>query len=129
MPIIQIELIKGRSAEEKAAIHRAVHEAMVEAIKIPDHNHPQRIVEHEPEDFQVSPNGSGKFALITITMFPGRSDEAKRNLYQALVTRLEALGIPPADVFIVLQESELVNWGVRGGIPASEVDLGFEINA
>ena len=128
MPIIQIELIKGRSAEEKSAIHQAVHEALVEAIKIPDHNHPQRIVEHAPEDFRVAPGGSEKFALITITMFPGRSDKAKRNLYQTLVTRLGALGIPPAEVFIVLMESDLVNWGIRGGIPASEVELGFEIN-
>lgn len=128
MPIIRIEMLKGRSAQEKTAIHDAVLEALVEAIKIPDHYHPQRMVEYEPEDFRVPPDASGKFILITVTMFPGRSDDAKRNLYRGLVTRLETLGIPPADVFIVLTESNLVNWGIRGGIPASEVELGFEIN-
>lgn len=65
-------------------------------------------------------------------MFPGRSEETKRNLYQMPVRHLEARGIPPADVLIVLQESERVDWSIRGsmrgGIPAGEVDLGFEIN-
>jgi phenylpyruvate tautomerase PptA (4-oxalocrotonate tautomerase family) len=30
-------------------------------------------------------------------------------------------------VFIVLNEIPLDNWGIRGGIPASEVDLGFKV--
>jgi len=40
---------------------------------------------------------------------------------------LGALGIPPGDVFIVLQEPPMENWGIRGGRMASEVDLGFEV--
>ena len=57
----------------------------------------------------------------------GRSLEAKRALYQAIVRRLEALGTPPKDVFVVLHEPPMQNWGIRGGLPASEVDLGFEV--
>ena len=40
-------------------------------------------------------------------------------------------GRPPtahADVFVVLQEPPLDNWGIRGGQMASEVDLGFEVH-
>jgi hypothetical protein len=37
--------------------------------------------------------------------------------------KLEQLGIGPMDVFIVIYESPLENWGIRGGVPASEVDL------
>ncbi len=41
---------------------------------------------------------------------------------------LEALGIAPDDVFILLNEVALENWGIRGGVPASEADLGFKVN-
>jgi hypothetical protein len=29
---------------------------------------------------------------------------------------------------IILLEPHLENWGVRGGIPASEIDFGFKID-
>jgi len=32
------------------------------------------------------------------------------------------------DVLIVLHEPPLENWGVQGGLPAWEVDLGFELD-
>ena len=60
-------------------------------------------------------------------MFYGRSLETKKKLYQTLVKNLTELGIPKDDIFILLQEQALENWGIRGGIPASEVDLGFKV--
>jgi phenylpyruvate tautomerase PptA (4-oxalocrotonate tautomerase family) len=44
------------------------------------------------------------------------------------VKNLGALGIAPDDIFIVLNEVALENWGIRGGVPASEVELGFKVN-
>ena len=66
-------------------------------------------------------------ALVEVTMFAGRSRQAKRRLYQALVRNFGELGVAPADVFVVVQEPPLDNWGIRGGQMASEVDLGFEV--
>jgi phenylpyruvate tautomerase PptA (4-oxalocrotonate tautomerase family) len=60
-------------------------------------------------------------------MFAGRTLAAKRGLYRAVVSNLGRLGIPPSDVLIVLHEVALENWGIRGGTPASDVDLGFEV--
>jgi phenylpyruvate tautomerase PptA (4-oxalocrotonate tautomerase family) len=60
-------------------------------------------------------------------MFSGRSHATKRTLYRQLVDRLEALGVPPTDVTIVIIESPRENWGVQGGLPASEIDLGFDV--
>ena len=39
-----------------------------------------------------------------------------------------SLGIDANDITIVLHEVPLDNWGIRGGKPASEVDLGFNVN-
>jgi phenylpyruvate tautomerase PptA (4-oxalocrotonate tautomerase family) len=65
---------------------------------------------------------------VAIDCFAGRSVQAKRNLYREIVGRLSALGIPPDHVTIVLRESAVENWGVRGGQAACDVDLGFDIN-
>jgi phenylpyruvate tautomerase PptA (4-oxalocrotonate tautomerase family) len=58
----------------------------------------------------------------------GRSLEAKKRLYRGVVEALGAHGVPPNDVMIVLHEPPLENWGVQGGEPASEGDLGFDLN-
>ncbi len=60
-------------------------------------------------------------------MFAGRSPYAKKRIYREIVKGLGDLGVYPMDVFIVLYEPPKENWGIRGGIPASEVDLGFKV--
>lgn len=106
----------------------AVHSALVEALKIPDEDRTQILHEYAPGDFEISPTKTDQFTLVEITIFPGRSLEAKRHLYQAIVQNLGLLGIAPEDLLIVLHEPAMENWGVRGGIPASEVDVGFKID-
>ena len=128
MPLVRIEVRKSRKPEEKRAVCDAVHAAMKEALLIPEHDRQIRYIEHAPDDFQVPPGKTEDYTLVEITLFQGRSMDAKRNLYQAVVRNLGSLGIAPEDVFIVLIESPPKNWGVRGGVPASEVDLGFKID-
>jgi phenylpyruvate tautomerase PptA (4-oxalocrotonate tautomerase family) len=127
MPLVAIELLRGRNSSEKKAILDAVHDSLVAAFKIPDSDRVQRIVEHAREDFEFPPEHTERYTLITITCFAGRSLTAKRNLYREIVTRLERCDIPPRAVKIVLLEVPLDNWGLRGGHPASEIDLGFDI--
>jgi phenylpyruvate tautomerase PptA (4-oxalocrotonate tautomerase family) len=128
MPVVRIEILEGRTPSEKRAILDAVHDALTEALKIPSDDRLQRLTEHEAEDFDIPPDKSEKFTLVDITMFPGRSTSAKRSLYEAIVRNLGRLGIPGNDVFVVLHEPPMEDWGVRGGRPASEVDLGFQVD-
>jgi phenylpyruvate tautomerase PptA (4-oxalocrotonate tautomerase family) len=127
MPLVRLEVRQGRSATQKQALMDAAHAALVEALGIPDHDRMQRIVEHAREDFELPPGSSDDFILVEVTMFPGRSRQAKRHLYQALVRNFGELGVAPTDVFVVLHEPPTENWGIRGGQMASEVDLGFEV--
>ena len=128
MPLTRIEVRKNRPAEEAAAIMEAVYQAQREALMVPEGDRQIRYVEHKPAYFSVPPGKTENYTLVEITLFPGRSLEAKRNLYKSIVKRFGALGIAPSDIFIVLYEPPLDNWGLRGGIPASEVDLGFNLN-
>lgn len=125
MPLVEIQVLEGRSSAEKRALLDAVHAALMEALKIPDDDRLQRLVEHDSEDFEVP---SPTFTIVRVAMFPGRSATAKRDLYQAIVRNLGELGIAGNDVFIVLEEPPLENWGIRGGTPANELQLGLDLN-
>ncbi len=126
MPLVKISIIEGRTEKEKAFLTDAIHSALVDTLKIPRDDKNQRIYEYSKSNFQRPPGKTDKYTLIEIIMFPGRSKETKRKLYQSIVKNVSRLGIDPMDLFIVLQEPPMENWGIRGGIPADEVDLGFK---
>ena len=128
MPFAKIEVRKSRPENEIADMIEAVYQAQREALKVPEDDRQIRYMEHKPEHFAVPPGKTENYTLVEITLFPGRSLEAKRNLYQSIVRRFGDLGIDPADIFIMLNEPPLDNWGIRGGLPASEVDIGFKLD-
>ena len=127
MPNTLITTRSGWIADPEAVIE-AVQSALKEALRIPEWDRTLRLIEHSPSHFAV-PSGRGeKFTLVEITMFSGRSTSAKRALYQAIVRNLAGLGVPALDIKITLIETPPDNWGIRGGVPASEIDLGFKID-
>ncbi len=128
MPLVKIETRKSWSASQKKEIMEAIHSAMRKALKIPENDRDIRFHEYHPEDFQVSPEKTENYILVEISMFTGRSLQVKKDLYQGIVANLGKQGILTSDVFIVLHEVPLENWGIRGGNPASEVDLGFKVD-
>ena len=127
MPHVCIETRRGWIGERRAEVLDAVHSAVVESLKIPPDDRVLRLIEHEPANFPPPPASSEKFTVVEITMFAGRSLDAKRHLYAAIVRNLGRFGVPPNDVNVVLHEPPLENWGVRGGVPASELNLGFQL--
>ena len=128
MPLARIEVRKSWPPETAQAIIEAVFLAQREALRIPETDRQIRYIEHRPEHFHTPPGKSENYTLVEITLFAGRSPDAKRALYQAIVRNLGMIGIHPDDIFIVLLDVALENWGIRGGIPASEVDLGFKVD-
>ena len=129
MPLVHIDILHGHSVAHRRAILDGVHAALVECFKIPDHDRQQVLREHAPDNFDRPPGRSDNFTLVQILAFPGRSREAKRDLFAALVRNLQrAPGIDPLDVIIVIGEPPRDNWGIRGGQQASDLDLGFKID-
>ena len=127
MPLVKVSLLKGRSIEEKKALLDAIHAALLDAFKIPENDRTQRIFEFEPENFEIPEEKTSNYTIIEIDVFPGRSLDAKRKLYQKIVQNLSEQ-IQPNDILVILKEPSLDNWGVRGGMPASEIDLGFKLD-
>lgn len=127
MPSARIEVRKKWNRSEKDQMILALHESMVECLKIPEHDKLIRLLEHQPEDFVVPPGCTENYVLIEISMFSGRSLDAKRALYKSIVAKFAATGVSKQDMLIILHDVPMDNWGIRGGLPASEVDLGFKV--
>lgn len=129
MPSTTIEVRRGYTVEQEVQIIEAVQAALVEGFKIPPGDRCVRLVVHEPHRFIALSRleQPDRYTVVTVSAFQGRSLEAKRNLYQGIVSRLALLGIPPDHTKILLNEIPRENWGLRGGKPASEIELNFKV--
>ena len=115
MPLVRIDMIKGKSTEYKKQVLECVHTGLEEALGIPDWDRFQRIVEIPREDFETAPGKSDDFMIIELTLFPGRTKEQKGKAFEIITAKLsEKLGINPPDIFIVINEPPLENWGMAG---------------
>lgn len=128
MPLVKISILKGRSVSEKTKLLDVVHSSLVEAFKIPIHDRTQRVYEFSKVDFEIEDGRSDKYTIVEIIIFPGRSVEAKKKLYKLIFSRLKELGYQDNDATVVLHEPDLDNWGLRGGVSARDIDLGFSLN-
>lgn len=116
----------ARGSERK--VIEAVQAALVSALKIPAKDRDVVIDTYDETSRIVMTGRSQKFTRVEVTLFAGRSMEAKRALYKALAANLAELGVPETEVKTILIEVPTENWGLRGGYPASELDLGFKID-
>ena len=89
MPLVRIEIIKGKSVDYKKEMLDAVHTALMNAIQIEDWDRFQRLYEIEEEFFERSEGKTDKFTMIEITMFQGRTKEQKARIYEEIVKELQ----------------------------------------
>ncbi|PLX95329.1 MAG: tautomerase family protein [Desulfuromonas sp.] len=130
MPSALIEVRQQYSKEVETGIMEAVHAALRESFKIMPHDRNIRLLVHEPHRFACPPDREKPefYTHISIDCFAGRSLDAKRSLYRAIVNNLEPFGIPNNHVKIMSREITAENWGIRGGQAACDVELGFKVD-
>ena len=121
MPLVRIELRKGRSAQQRRAISDAVHTAMVESINVPPLDRFQLITEHEADGFVYDPSyldirRTDGLVFIQITLNAGRTVEARQALYKNIADKLGKLDVRREDIFINLVETQKENWSFGNGI-------------
>jgi phenylpyruvate tautomerase PptA (4-oxalocrotonate tautomerase family) len=116
----------ARGSERK--VIEAVQAALVSALKIPEKDRDVVIDTYDETTRIVMTGRSQRYTRVEVTLFAGRSMEAKKALYRAVVMNLAELGVPETEVKTILIEVPTENWGLRGGYPASELDLGFKID-
>jgi hypothetical protein len=89
MPNTTIETRSGWIAETPAVIN-AVQSALREALQLPEWDRTVRLIEHQPSHFACPPGKGPRYTLVEVTMFAGRSMDAKRSLYKAIVRSLHS---------------------------------------
>ncbi len=129
MPSVLVEVRKRYTQAQEVALMEAVHKALRDAFKIMPGDRNVRLLVHEPHRFACPPDREKpeSYTHISIDAFSGRSLDAKRNLYKAIVDNLEPFGIPRNHVKILLREITKENWGIRGGQAGCDVELGFKV--
>jgi phenylpyruvate tautomerase PptA (4-oxalocrotonate tautomerase family) len=126
MPIVKIEVKKGYPESFLRTLMDCVHESMVDCLKIPAKDRNIRVMEYRKELFDAKEPYE---IFIEILLFSGRTKETKSILYKTIVATLQqSLAIDPLSVFIFMNEQPMENWGVRGGMNASDISLGFKVH-
>ena len=122
MPLVRIELKRGKTADYRRALADGVYEAMREAIGIPENDRFIVIGEHDADNLSYDRHYLGiersdDLVIIQIALRKGRAVEAKQALYRAIAERLQrAPGVRPADVFVTLVENGPEDWSFGDGV-------------
>lgn len=121
MPLVRIDVRKGKDATYRQEIGRVVYEAMV-GVGVPEQDRFQIIAEHDAGNFIYDPSYLGiertdDLVIIQITWNEGRTVEQKKTLYKTIAEGLaKSPGIRTEDVFINLVEVKRENWSFGNGI-------------
>ncbi|WP_031026667.1 tautomerase family protein [Streptomyces sp. NRRL WC-3725] len=120
MPLVRIDLIRGRRPDDIRAIADATHRTLVDVLDIPERDRFQIITEHDADHVIALDAGLGferTDGLVMIQIFTqsGRSTEVKQRVYRTVAKQLEALGIAGEDVFVSFMENGPQDWSFGFG--------------
>ena len=122
MPLVRIDLKRGKSAEYRKTLGQIVYNAMIDLINVPNDDKFQIITEHDLDDLNFAESYLGNYysediVFIQITLNYGRSVELKKAFYKRIVDDIQnQLHGRPDDVIINLVEVAKENWSFGHGI-------------
>jgi phenylpyruvate tautomerase PptA (4-oxalocrotonate tautomerase family) len=129
MPLVKVNLRKGRTVEEKAAIGASIQAALVSTLKVPDADRYQLFTEFDDENFRhtnayLGMEYTSQLLIIEITFLQGRDDEIKKALLAKVNANLVSAGVVgPDDVFVMITEIGLANVSFGRGLAQRAVDV------
>ncbi|CAM4119726.1 tautomerase family protein [Helcobacillus massiliensis] len=120
MPLVNIDVLRGRSEDQLKTIIQAAHDAMVEAFDVPDRDRYVVLTQHEPFELSIQDTGLGIERTDDVVVFRytsrQRSQAGKVRLYELLTANLkERAGIEPSDVVVSIVENGDADWSFGNG--------------
>jgi len=122
MPLVRIDLRRGKSPAYRKAIGEGAYHALRETFTVPDEDRFIVVNEHDDDNFIYSATyfgieRSSDLVILQITVSNTRTIEQKKALYARIVAALaEDPGLRPQDVFINLVEVAKENWSFGNGV-------------
>ncbi len=127
MAQVKIYALKTTLDQYRDRISEAIHEAVMVALEYPPEKRFHRFFPLDENNFIFPEDRSKNYTVIEISMFDGRSVEAKKNLINCLFLNLhKSVGITSQDVEITIFENPRENWGIRG-VPGDELKLNYQV--
>lgn len=122
MPLVRIDLTRGKPAEYRRAIGDVVYAAIVDVLGAPKGDRFIVVTEHEDGQIDVTPEYLGvehtsDVVLIEIALNEGRTVPVKQDFYRAVADGLhDRVGLRREDVIVCLVEVRKENWSFGNGI-------------
>jgi 4-oxalocrotonate tautomerase len=122
MPLVRIDLRRGKSAAYKKAISDGVYQALREIFTVPENDRFMVVSDRDAADFIYEPSYLGiehspDFVMLQVTVTNTRTVEQKQALYARIVELLgKNPGIRPQDVMINLIDVGKENWSFGNGV-------------
>lgn len=114
MPLVRIDIIEGRTAEEIEMLADTVQQVMIDAFNAPVRDRYQVIHEHKPGLIRALDTGlnytrTNNVVVIQITQ-QGRSMAQKVAMYNMMSLELKKIGIAPTDLIISVVSNTKEDW-------------------
>jgi phenylpyruvate tautomerase PptA (4-oxalocrotonate tautomerase family) len=122
MPLVRVNLLKGRSSEEKDSIASSIQAALVSTLGVPDDDRYQLFNEYDGDSFRHTSGYLGltysdQLLIVEITFLEGRDDEVKKSLLAEINRNLVAAGVVRGDdVFVLITEIGRANVSFGKGL-------------
>lgn len=122
MPLVRISLLKGKPRAHIRAISEGVHQALIDAYKIPTDDRFQMIDQYDPEDIVFDPDylgihRSADVVFIHITAGNWRDTAQKKQLFAAIADNLARdPGLRPEDVQVIVSPNARDEWSFGNGL-------------
>ena len=114
MSQIKIYGLRKHLVSVREKLSDTLHTCITEAFQYPENKRAHRFFYLEEEDFYYPEGRTNKYTIIEISLFSGRSLQAKKALYKLIFERFESqLDISSNEVEITLTETPPHNWGIR----------------
>ena len=105
----------------------SIHNSIMAAFQYPAEKRFHRFIALEKDDFIFPSDRSNNYIVLEISIFEGRTVEAKKHLIQQLFENIpNATGIAKNDIELTIFETPRSNWGIRG-MPGDELTLNYKI--
>jgi phenylpyruvate tautomerase PptA (4-oxalocrotonate tautomerase family) len=121
MPLVRIDLPRGKPEDYRRAVADVVYTAMTTVLAVPENDRFMVVAEHTPADLIIDPGYLGidrgpDALLIQVTLNEGRTVPVKQAFYRAVADGLrDRAGLRVQDVTISLVEVAKENWSFGNG--------------
>jgi 4-oxalocrotonate tautomerase len=122
MPLVRVDLRRGKPAAYRKAICEGIYRAMREAFAVPEDDRFLVVNEHDADNFDYAESYLGithtdDLVIIQVTANDTRTLEQKKAFFARVAALLSANpGVRKEDVFINLVEVKKENWSFGNGI-------------